>query len=575
MAKKKRTEPQRLLDLPVIEALSIKGWLQKDIVDHLNEIRPYKLTQQQVSYDIAQIRERWVEAATQEILESRGRVLATLRVQQEEAWRGWVRSTEPIKVTQKRITEGPQGTTKEMTERTEEGKWDKGFLDVVTANIKSYRDILGMDAPKQEKGDLLNPSDKPQNITIPADVIAPDMLASYRAIKSGQYHEFLEEGGRGSTKSSFISMMCIELLINNPDVHMLASRQVGNTMRDSVYAQLKWAIGELGLSDLFKTITNPMEITYLPTDQKIYFRGMDDVGKIKSITPVKGYIGIFWLEEADQARGPEAIRKVEQSLRGGEKMWFFKSWNTPRPLKHWINQYVLTPKKKQYHHKSNYMNVPREWLGSIFIEEAEHLRQVNPKAYANEYMGEATGLGGTVFENVVGREITDKEIKQFDQVGQGMDYGWFPDPFVWTRSHFDAARLKLYIFDEYHVNKKRNKAVYNYLVKEKHIDKYKNELVIGDSASPKDVADFREYGMNIRGAEKGPDSVDYSMKWLQGLVEIVIDPVRCPYTLKEFYSYELEQNKDGEFISSYPDRDNHSIDSVRYRTNLLWRRRGQ
>lgn len=415
--------------------------------------------------------------------------------------------------------------------------------------------------------------------TIPAELIAPDFLDVYRDICAGKHSEYCFRGGRGSTKSSFDSLMFIKTLVNNPEIHGLALRQVANTLRDSVYAQLVWAVNELdsfypGLKDDFNCTTSPMEITYTPTGQKVYFRGADDPGKIKSIKPQFGHIGLLWFEELDQFRGEEAVRKIEQSvMRGGDYFLEFKSWNPPRTANNWVEKYCQVPKANRYIHTSNYLSVPTEWLGKPFFDEADHLKEVNPAAYEHEYLGISNGTGGLVFENVELRPITDEEIAQFDQVGQGMDFGWYPDPLAWGRSHFDAARRILYIFDEYKANKKSNRAVYDDLVKLKGY--LPGELVVGDSASPKDIADFASYGMTIRGAEKGPDSVDYSIKWLQSLTKIVIDPTRCPEHSNEFINYELEQDKDGNFISAYPDKNNHFIDETRYAHNTRWRRRGQ
>jgi phage terminase large subunit len=155
----------------------------------------------------------------------------------------------------------------------------------------------------------------------------------------------------------------------------------------------------------------------------------------------------------------------------------------------------------------------------------------------------------------------------------GADWGYYPDPFAWGKMHYDASRHTLYIFDELRMQKAGNRETYNELVNAKGVTA--QDLIIADSAEPKSVADWREYGLNARGAEKGPESVKYSMKWLQSLAAIVIDAERCPYTAEEFLSYELEQDKDGNFISEYPDRNNHFIDMTRYATNLIWRRRGQ
>ncbi len=408
---------------------------------------------------------------------------------------------------------------------------------------------------------------------LPADSIAEPFLKAYRDIKAHGHTEYVFYGGRGSTKSSFISLVTICLLINHPGVHALAVRQVAETLRDSVYNQLLWAIGELGLNDKFKCTVSPMEITYLPSGQKVFFRGADDPGKIKSIKPAHGYIGILWLEELDQFHGEEPVRKIEQSvIRGGDLAFIFKSFNPPRTANNWANKYVKIPKPTQYQHQSCYLDVPPEWLGKPWLEEAAHLKEVNPRAYEHEYLGEVNGTGGLVFENLQLRPIADDEIVQFDRVLHGLDWGFFPDPAAYNRCYYDAARLTLYVFAEHRAYKQSNRALWDALVEKGLMPEH---LLIADSAEPKSVADFREYGSSCRGAEKGPESVKYSMKWLQSLRAIVIDNTRCPETAQEFLDYELEQDKDGDFISEYPDKNNHHIDAVRYATNLIWRRRGQ
>jgi phage terminase large subunit len=448
---------------------------------------------------------------------------------------------------------------------------------------------------------LEDDSDKGNNalLTLPADLLAPSFLSVYRDAKDRRHMEYLLKGGRGSTKSSFASLDIVFLLINHPTVHGLAMRQVADTLRTSVYSQLVWAISQLGLTDQFKFTVSPLEITYKPTGQKIYFHGADEPEKIKSIKPPFGHIGILWLEELDQFRGPEAVRMIEQSvLRGGEEMWEFKTYNPPPTAANWVNKYVQIPKANQYQHHSTYLDVPPEWLGQTFLDEAEHLKNVNPKAYEHEYMGVITGTGGMVFENVQLRKITDEEIAQFDRVLPGLDWGFYPDPADYGKCHYDAARRILYLFMEYRAYKKSNQDLYNDITRR---GATADETIIADSAEPKSVADFRAYagepvqvldadgqpvftpdgkpvvlyGPSCRGAEKGPESVKYSIKWLQGLTAIMIDPERCPYSAEEFTNYEYEQDKDGNFISEYPDKNNHAIDRTRYATNLIWRRRGQ
>jgi len=451
---------------------------------------------------------------------------------------------------------------------------DRQAMDRCIRIMERRARLLGLDAPQRTEQTVAGPTAAaPVLAGLPADVISPAFLDVYRDIVNHHHTEYLIYGGRGSTKSSFISLVIIYLLLANPTIHALATRQVGNTLRDSVFSQLSWAIDILGLSEYFRRTTSPLEITYLPTGQKIFFRGADDPLKIKSIKPPFGYIGILWLEELDQFRGPEAVRSIEQSaIRGGDIAYIFKSFNPPRTAANWANKYAQIPKANQYQHRSDYRSVPVEWLGRAFLDEAEHLRSVNPAAYEHEYLGIPNGTGGQVFENVRLRRITDEEIAQFERPLHGLDFGYYPDPAAYIRCHYDAARLTLYLYCEHRALKASNRELYEAIKAKGYTN---DELLICDSAEPKSVADFREYGASARGAEKGPDSLNYSMKWLQSLREIVIDPERCPYAAEEFLNYELEQDKDGDFISSYPDRNNHFIDATRYATNLIWRRRGQ
>ena len=408
---------------------------------------------------------------------------------------------------------------------------------------------------------------------LPASSVAKSFLDVYRDIKNRRHTEYLFFGGRGSTKSSFVSLVTLYLLVNNRDMHALAVRQVANTLRDSVYNQFIWAIGELGLTDQFKSTTSPLEIEYKPTGQKIFFRGADDPGKLKSIKPSFGAISILWMEELDQFTGPESVRKIEQSvIRGTDDAFIFKSFNPPRTQNSWVNRYIKIPKLSQYQHFSTYLEVPTEWLGRVFLDEAEHLKNVNPDAYDHEYMGNANSAGGMVFENVTVRKITDEEIAQFDHVMHGLDFGFYPDPAHYSRVHYDKARLTLYVFGEVRRWKTSNQLLWDALVE---YGLKPEDLLICDSAEPKSVADLRAYGAMARGAEKGPTSVLYSIKWLQSQKSIVIDNERAPYSAEEFLSYEYERTKDDEIISAFPDRNDHAISAIRYATNLQWRRRGE
>lgn len=448
----------------------------------------------------------------------------------------------------------------------------KGAMNGSSKNYEIIQKLMEKKERADEESNL--------EVIIPARDIASQFVDINRAIDDRDYREYYLEGGRGSTKSSFISEKIIELLENNEQMCCVVLRKVKDTLKDSVFAQLEWAIDKLsetyfGIKDRWKLTKSPLEITNIRTGQKIYFRGADDYGKIKSLkTPTNMYVGITWYEEFDQFAGMNEIRKINQSLiRGGNDFIQFYSYNTPASSQHFVNIEKIIPKDTRLVHLSDYRTVPKKWLGQPFIDEAEFLKSINEKLYENEYLGLMTGVGGNVFENVELRDITGEEINSFDYIYQGLDFGWFPDPLAWTKMCFDTSKRILYIFDEYVVNKKSNKEVWEVLVNEKGVSE--NDMIIADSAEPKSIGDFRNYGACIRGAEKGADSVSYSMKWLSALTKIVIDPKRTPASAREFSTYEYDTDKDGNYISGYVDKDNHCIDSVRYALNNIWKKRGK
>nr|DAJ95984.1 MAG TPA: terminase large subunit [Caudoviricetes sp.] len=355
-------------------------------------------------------------------------------------------------------------------------------------------------------------------------------------------------------------------------MHAVVVRKVANTLRTSVFNQIQWAVSELGLYGKFKFTVSPMEITYRKTGQKILFFGMDDAAKLKSLKVPFGYVGILWFEELDQFGGEEEVRNVEQSvLRGGDLSYCFKTFNPPITAANWANQYVMRQKPGQVIHHSTYLTTPDEWLGKKFLDDADFLRESNPKAYEHEYMGVPTGTGGAVFENVEPRVITKEERDRFDRVYNGVDWGYYPDPWAFNRVHYDAARRTLYIFDEITKYKSGNRETADAIARHGVTG---TDLITADSAEPKSVGDYKRYGLFCRGAKKGPGSVEYSHKWLQSLNRIVIDPQACPDTLKEFIEYEYDRAKDGSIVSGYPDKNNHHIDAVRYATETIWQKNG-
>jgi len=400
--------------------------------------------------------------------------------------------------------------------------------------------------------------DDADHYELPARVIGKDYVDINRNIVPNKIYVF--KGGRGSLKSSFISLKIVELIKNNPNMHVCIVRKVAGTLRDSVYAQMKWAINTLNLNEEFDFKVSPLEIRYKKTGQCIYFRGVDDPIKLKSIKPEFGYIGILWKEEKDQLKGASEERSINQSiLRGGMEAYDFSSYNPPKSAANWVNKEEKEPDNNKVICESNYKNAPIEWLGQKFIDDAEHLKEVNPEAYEHEYMGKANGDGGNVFTNIELRTITDKEIATFDKIYQGVDWGWYPGIYAFVRIYYDKARETLYFIDENTCNKTKNSDTAKW-IKDKGYDDY---IITCDSAEPKSINDYRDEGLPSQGAKKGAGSVDYGFKWLIGK-KIVIDPARTPTVKTEFTEYEYERDKDGNVISGYPDANNHTIDATRY-----------
>lgn len=403
---------------------------------------------------------------------------------------------------------------------------------------------------------------------LPARVLGKAFVDINRQIKPNI--EYVFEGGRGGLKSSFVAFKIVELIKNNPQMHACITRQVAGTLKDSVYANMKWAINELGLMEEFECKVSPLEIKYIKTGQTIYFRGLDDETKLKSIKPEFGYIGILWKEEKDQMKGDAQERSVNQSvLRGGNESYDFSSYNPPKSKSNWVNRIKLMPNPKRVIHHSSYLEAPAEWLGQKFIDDAAHLKEINPEAYEHEYLGVPNGDGGNVFEYLEIRDITDEEISHMDRIFAGVDYGWYPDAFCYLRTYYDSAREKIYLIDELYVNKWSNSKTADW-IKKKGYDDY---TMICDSAEPKSVNDFRDAGLPARGAIKGPGSIEYGFKFLQTKT-IVIDPKRTPNAYKEITEYEYDRDKEGNVISGYPDGDDHAISALRYAYEPLFNRRG-
>lgn len=405
-----------------------------------------------------------------------------------------------------------------------------------------------------------------------SELIGPAFFPVHQGIRSGDYHRLVLAGGRGSLKSSFASIEMLLLLTANPELHGAVLRKVARTLRKSVFAQYQWAADRLGLGDKFRATVEPMELCYLPTGQKILFLGADDPGALKSVKVPFGYIGLLHFEEWDQFDGLEETRSIQQSLlRGGDKAWEFMTFNPPANRRSFANRYLLENRPDQLIHRSSYLDAPKEWLGARFLEDAAYLKEHCPMAYRHEYLGEPGGQGGAVFENLSLSPISEEQLGEFDRIYNGLDWGYYPDPWAFNRMHYDSARRTLYIFAEKTLRRAGNRETYQAL-RDMGITGY--DRITADSAEKKSIQDYRDMGLDCRGARKGPGSVEYSTRWLQSLHAIIIDPGRCPDTAREFMEYEYEKDRQGNVLSGYPDRNNHHIDAVRYALEPVWRREG-
>ena len=420
------------------------------------------------------------------------------------------------------------------------------------------------------------------------DLIPTTFNDDLRAILSHSYTEYIEHGGRASCKSSLISLAGMLLMESNPDYNWLVVRKVADTLSESVFEQILWAIEKLGLGAKYKATTSPLRIVNIYTGQRIVFRGADRPEKIKSIKLKRGYFALTWFEELTEFTPRDVTTIKLSTMRGGDKYWIFYSFNPPSAVRNWCNEFAKEKKPTRLVHLSDYRTTPAEWLGQAFLDEAEHLKATNERAYKNVFLGEATGTGRNVFENIKLETITDEQIESFDFKEIGLDWGYYPDPLALNVTTYDPARRVLYCYGELELYKAGNSEAFD------SVDEYLQKLgldilvdrITADSAEPKSIADFHAYGANIRGANKGrlgstknrgETSRNASFKWLQSLDAIIIDPTRCPRTADEFslYEYQIEK-KSGEIMAGYPDgQPDHHIDAARYGNEDNWRHSGE
>lgn len=393
-------------------------------------------------------------------------------------------------------------------------------------------------------------------------------------------HNYCAQGfiNHNSTKSSFVTMCIVLGMIRDAKeayahkaagdkkwmsylTHAIVYRKIAADLRISVYNQFIWSIEKLGLTNHFKYSVSPLRIIYKPTGQMIDFRGLDDPIKSKSIKAPFGYYKYNFFEELNQFDGMEEVRSVRQSImRGGHVFQSCAAYNPPPSSSSWVNAEAakIIPGRHVYH--SDYRSVPREWLGDTFFQQAEILRLDNERAYRHEYLGEITGNGGSVFNNIVDRRISDEEIQSFDNIKWGADWG-VNDPNVLMGVHYNRFERSLYVFAEYY----ESNALLDSIEKGMRSKHFGYSYIYADSASPQMIMEMENRGLPMMPVRKFHDSIKHGIHFLRNLRHIYIDQLRCPNCFREMTLYEFEKLKGSElFTDRMPDANNHTIDAIRY-----------
>lgn len=370
------------------------------------------------------------------------------------------------------------------------------------------------------------------------------------------------KGSRASKKSSTQSLKVITEIIENPNVNWLVVRKVERTLRDSCYAQLKWAIHRLKVDNFFKCSTSPLEITYKPTGQKILFRGLDDPLKVTSITVEVGSLCRLWIEEAYEITSEDAFDRLDESIRGQlpkgmyhQVVLTFNPWSD----RHWLKKrFFDEPSKNVLAMTTNYMC--NEFLSEADLVLFEEMKK-NPRRYRTAGLGEWGIVEGLVYENWEERvfDVHEISIRPSVRSAFGMDFGYVNDPSTLFCGLVDTVAREIYVFDEMYEKGMSNEDI---LSKVSEMG-YSKERIKADSAEPKSIAYLRKAGLTrIRAAKKGPDSIRAGISIIQDY-KIIIHP-RCVNFITEISNYTWDKDKFDNAINKPIDDFNHLMDAMRY-----------
>lgn len=368
------------------------------------------------------------------------------------------------------------------------------------------------------------------------------------------------KGSRRSKKSKTTALWYIYNMMKHRDANTLVVRKTYRTLKDSCFTELKWAIKRLNVEHLWHIKESPLELTYIPTGQKIYFRGLDDPLKITSIAVEVGVLCWMWIEEAYEITSEDDFDTLAESMLGDcpENLWkqitlTFNPWSD----RHWIKKrFFDTPDPDTLALTTNYLC--NEWLSPADRKVFERMKEQNPRRYRVAGLGDWGVVDGLVYEKWQEKAFTLKELPPDAQSAFGLDFGYTNDPTAFFCGFLSLSERRLYVWDELYKKGLSNKSIHSEIVRMG----YGKERITADSAEPKSIDELKGLGLRISGAKKGKDSINNGIQWIQDL-EIIIHP-RCVSFLTEISSYQWKKDKFDKKLNEPEDDNNHLMDAMRY-----------
>lgn len=403
-------------------------------------------------------------------------------------------------------------------------------------------------------------------------VYLPDIVGKgYKRFWNFKGRYRVVKGSRASKKSKTTALWYVYMMMKHPQANLLVIRKVFRTLKDSCYTELQWAVHRLGVDDLWSFTMSPLEATYLPTGQKIYFRGLDDPLKVTSIAVSIGCLCWMWIEEAYEVTSEADFDMLDESIRGEVPEGLFKQitltfnpWNE----KIWIKRrFFDNPNENTLAMTTNYLC--NEWLDASDLKVFESMKENNPRRYQVAGLGNWGIADGLVYENWEEKEyvlVTEEEAKNGKhgiirdelKTAVGLDFGYTNDPTAFFIGFLDEEGKRLYVFDEFYCKGMSNKKIAD---KVQELG-YGKERITADSAEPKSIDELKSYGLRVKGAKKGRDSIMNGIQWIQDL-KIIIHP-RCVNFLTEISNYTWDEDRLGNKLNRPIDDFNHLMDAMRY-----------